>query len=142
MAITYNKFNAFVQDLGRKVHNLNSDSIKIALSNTAPSAANTVLADITEIAGTNGYTAGGVALTSTSFTQTSGTAKLAATSPSPSWTASGGAMGAFRYIIIYNATASGSPLIAYWDRGASLTLNSGDTYTPTVDATNGVFTLA
>lgn len=39
---SYNKFNQFVEDLGRKVHNLNADTLKIALSNSAPSASNAV----------------------------------------------------------------------------------------------------
>lgn len=56
---TFNKFNAFVQDLTRKVHNLNSDTLKILLTNVAPVATNAVKADLTEIAAGNGYTAGG-----------------------------------------------------------------------------------
>jgi hypothetical protein len=56
---TFNKFNQFVQDLATKVHNLNSDTIKVMLSNTAPVATNSVKANITEITAANGYPAGG-----------------------------------------------------------------------------------
>ena len=42
------KFNIFVQDVGRKVHNLNTDTLKIMLTNTAPVATNAVDGDITE----------------------------------------------------------------------------------------------
>ena len=51
---TFNKFNQFVEDLAKKVHNLNSDTLKVALSNTAPVAANAVFADITEISEPDG----------------------------------------------------------------------------------------
>jgi hypothetical protein len=45
----YNKFNSFVEALAEKVHNLGSDTLKIALTNTAPVAGNTQLSNITEI---------------------------------------------------------------------------------------------
>ncbi len=145
----YVKFQIFVQDRNRKVHNLNSDSLKLLLTNTAPNVADTVVDTTTtppqlkstssanEIAAGNGYTAGGAALTGTSNTQTSGTAKQAGTFPS--WTASGGTIGPFRYIVLYNNTGGTSatrPVIAYWDRGTSLTLQDGDSFVPSpADAT-------
>jgi hypothetical protein len=49
----YNKFNSFVEALAEKVHNLGSDTLKIALTNTAPVAGNTQLSNITEISYTN-----------------------------------------------------------------------------------------
>ena len=54
---SFNKFNPFVEALAEKVHNLGSDTLKVMLSNTAPSASNAVKADITEISAGNGYTA-------------------------------------------------------------------------------------
>ena len=59
---SFNKFNAFVADVANKVHNLGADTLKIMLSNTAPSASNAVKTDITEIAAGGDYTAGGGAL--------------------------------------------------------------------------------
>jgi hypothetical protein len=112
----FNKFNAFVQDLGRKVHNLNSDVLKVVLSNTAVLATNAVLADITQIAAANGYSAGGTTMTGTSFTQTGGVAKLAGSNVV--FTASGGSMGPLRYAVLYNSTAAGGPLIGWWDYGS------------------------
>jgi hypothetical protein len=50
---TFQKFNSFVEALAEKVHNLGSDQIVVALTNSAPSAANTVLANITQISYTN-----------------------------------------------------------------------------------------
>src|ERR1700720_2827204 len=54
----FNKFNAFVADVANKVHNLGSDTLKVMLSNTLPTSANAVKADITEISAGNGYSAG------------------------------------------------------------------------------------
>ena len=121
---TWSKFNIFIQDLGRKVHNLHTDSLKLMLTNVAPSAANTVKSDITEIAAGNGYVAGGLAISGTSWTQTSGTAPLTATDAT--LTASGGSIGPFRYAVVYNDTSASDSLIAYADRGSSVTLNNGD----------------
>lgn len=50
---TFNKFNAFVEHLAEKVHNLGSDALTVALTNSAPLATNSVLADLTQIAYTN-----------------------------------------------------------------------------------------
>ena len=69
----YNKFNTFVADVNNKVHNFGSDTFKVILTNVAPVAANAVKADITEIAGGNGYAAGGASLTLVSSAQVAGT---------------------------------------------------------------------
>jgi len=70
------KFDQFVEDLGKKVHDLSADDLKIGLSDVAPSASNTVWANITEITPGNGYTAGGSSLSITSYSQTAGLAIL------------------------------------------------------------------
>jgi hypothetical protein len=49
-----------------------------------------------------------------------------------------GAMGPFRYAVLYNDTAASDELIGYWDYGSSITLASGDTFTVDYDATTGV----
>src|SRR6266446_5629806 len=95
----FNKFNQFVEDLAKKVHNLNSDTLKVMLSNVAPVATNAVKADITEIAAGNGYSAGGNTLTFTSGAQTSGIYKLVLADSV--FTASGGSIATFRYVVIY-----------------------------------------
>lgn len=59
----FNKFNAFVEAVAEKVHNLGADTLKVMLTNVAPVATNSVKADLTEIAAGNGYTAGGTAAT-------------------------------------------------------------------------------
>lgn len=138
MSVAFHKFNAFVQDVGRKVHNLNSDTLKIMLTNTAPVATNAVLADLTEITAQNGYTAGGTASAGTAYSQSSGTATLSG--GNVTFTGSGGSFGPFRYAVIYNSTASGGPLIGWWDYGSSISVNDGDTFT--VNLAANILTLA
>jgi len=136
---TFNKFNSFVEAVAEKVHNLGSDTLKVALTNSAPSASNTVLANITQVSGANGYTTGGGTATTSSSSQTAGTYKLVLADVS--WTASGGSIGPFQYAVLYNDTATNDELIGWWDYGAAVTLTNGNTFTVDFDATNGVLTI-
>jgi hypothetical protein len=126
---SFNKFQIFVQDVGNGKHSLGSDTLKIMLSNTTPVATNAVLGDLTEITAQNGYSAGGTAVGSNAYSQSSGTAKL--TGNAVVFTASGGSIGPFRYACLYNATQTSPnhPLIGWWDYGSSITLNNGETFT-------------
>lgn len=121
--------------MAEKGHNLGSDTLKVALTNSAPVNTNTVLANITQISNGNGYTTGGTAATISSSAQTSGTYKLVLADVV--FTATG-SMGPFRYVVLYNDTATNDELIGWWDYGSSLTLASGETFTVDFDATNGV----
>ena len=134
-----NKFNSFVEALAEKVHNLGSDTLKVMLTNSAPAASNTVKADITEISAGNGYAAGGTAATISSSAQTSGTYKL--TLADVVFTASGGSIGPFRYVVLYNDTATNDELIGYFDYGSSISLAAGETFTVDFDASTGVLTI-
>jgi len=136
---TFNKFNSFVEALAEKVHNLQSDVLKVALTNTAPSASNTVLADITQIAAGNGYIASGAQATQASSAQTAGTYKLVLNDVT--FTASGGSLGTFRYAVLYNDTATNDELIGFWDYGTTLSITNGNSFIVDFDATNGVLTL-
>lgn len=138
----FNKFNSFVEDLAEKVHNLGADTLKVALTNTAPVNTNTILADITQIANGNGYTTGGTAVTISSSAQTSGTYKLVLADVV--FTASGGSIGPFRYAVLYNDTPTSpvDPLIGWWDYGSAVTLADFDTFTVDMDPTAGVLTIA
>lgn len=136
---TFNKFNSFVEALAEKVHNLGTDTLKIALTNSAPLATNTVLANITQITAANGYTAGGNTASITSSSQTSGTYKLVL--GDVTFTASGGAMAAFRYAVLYNDTATNDELIGWYDYGSSVTLADTETFTIDYDPTNGALTI-
>jgi hypothetical protein len=135
----FNKFNCFVEDQAEKVHNLGADALKILLTNTAPVATNTVKANLTEIAAGNGYSAGGTAITITSSAQASGTYKLVGNDVV--FTATG-AVGPFRYAVLYNSTPAAGPLIGWWDYGSSISLASGETFTVDLDQTGGILTVA
>lgn len=134
---SYTKFNPFVENLAEKVFNLGSDTLKVALTNSAPSASNGTLSQITEISYTN---LSSRTLTVTGSVQTSGTYKL--TISDLVLTASGGTVGPFQYIVIYDDTASNDELIAYYDYGSALTLNDSDTLTLDFDGTNGFLQIA
>ena len=122
---TFNRFDCFTQDVGRGVHNLHADTLKVLLTNTAPSASNSVKADVTEISAGNGYTAGGYTLANKTFAQTAGVAKLLADDVTVA--ASGGTMGTWRYAVLYNDTPTSplKPLIGWWDYGSAVSLASG-----------------
>lgn len=137
---TYNKFNSFVEALAEKSHNLGADTLKVMLTNSAPTSSNSVKADLTDISAGNGYTAGGTAAAISSSAQTSGTYKLVLADVV--FTASGGSIGPFRYAVLYNDTATNDELIGYWDYGSSITLANTETFTVDFDASNGVLTIA
>lgn len=99
---TYNKIQVFVENIAEKVHDLGADTLKVALTNTAPVATNTIFANLTEISAGNGYTAGGTAATISDSSHTTGTYKL--TLADVVFTASGGSIGPFRYVALYNDT--------------------------------------
>jgi hypothetical protein len=135
---SFNKFNCFAQDVGRGLHDLNGNTLKVLLTNTPPVATNAVQSDIAEIAGSTGYTAGGGTVGSNSYAQTAGVGLL--TGASVVWTASG-TMGPFRYAVLYNYTASGKNLIGWWDYGSAITLTSTQTFTVAFDLTAGILSL-
>lgn len=129
-------FESFTEALAEKVHNLGADTLKIALTNSAPSAAYTQLSQITQISNGNGYTTGGTQATLVSSTQTSGAYKLVLNDVT--FTASVGQMGPFRYYVLYNDTATNDELICYWDYGSSITLDPNSTFTVDFNGTTGV----
>ena len=127
----FNKFNQFAEDLGDGVHNLQAagDTLRVYLSNAAPSAsADLVKTDLAEIAAGNGYTAGGEDVAN-DYTESVGVGTLVGTDVVI--TASGGTIGPFRYVVLYNdtPTSPADPLIGWWDYGSSITLNDGETFT-------------
>jgi hypothetical protein len=137
---TFNKFNSFVEALSEKVHNLGADTLTVALTNTLPVNTNTVLADITQIAYTNiqdGATTGRD-LAGVTSAQTSGTYKLDANDLVLTAT---GTVPTFRYVVLFNQSATNDELIGWYDYGAAVDLLNGETFTITWDAA-GILTLA
>ena len=122
---TWTKQNVFPLDLASAVHNLGTDALKVALTNTAPTAADDTLSDIAQIAGTGGYAPATVTVTSSA--QSGGTYSLVV--GAITWTASGADFAPFRYLVLYNDTPGSKPLIAYIDYGTPYTLPSGQPFT-------------
>jgi hypothetical protein len=137
---TYTKFQVTTKDLVNGAHNFGSNTFKAMLTNTAPTSANAVKADITDITAATGYAAGGPAVTMAVSTA-SGVAKVTATNVTIT---AGATVGPFRYVVIYNDTQASpaKPLVCFFDYGSAVTLNSGDTFTISFDGTNGLFTIA
>ena len=130
---TYNKFNAWAETMVEAA-NLASDQFVIALTNSAPSASNSVLADITQISYTN-LSSRNVSTTSSS--QASGTYTLVLADLV--MTASG-SVGPFRYVVLYDDTVASDPLVGWWDYGSSITMANTETFT--VDFTGAAITLS
>ena len=145
MAITTAMCNSFKQELLGGVHDLDTDSLKIALIKASPSgtygAATTNYSDVTgnsdEASGTN-YTAGGQALDSASISLSGSTAFVDfADEVFSNLTIS--ADGA----IIYN-TSQSNKAIAVFDFGSTVSSTSGD-FTivfPTADSSNAVIRIS
>ncbi len=138
----FQKFNKFLEALAEKKHDLSSDQLVFALTNTAPTAAT----DTGFLPGSahpppaaaNGYTTGGHNATIASSTESGGTYTLACTTDVVI-TATAGGIGPFRYVLLYNGTSTDDQLIGYWDYGSSITLADGETFT--IDVTNSLLTI-
>lgn len=136
---TYNKIQDYVEQLNKAKHDWSSHTFKALLTNSAPVATNTIAANLTDISAGNGYSAGGMTLDSVTLTETTGTAKV--TIADEVLTASGGTIGPFRYVAIYNdtQTSPADALVAWYDYGSSITLADGESFTIDFDATNGLW---
>lgn len=139
---SFYKFNQFVEDIGKVLHNLatGGDSIMILLTNTVPNVGDTVVDTTTgtctvksvsnaaEIAAASGYTKGGSQVTGQQYIQTSGTGKFYGVKVH--WVA-GASIGPFRYAVVYNnskGTTSTRPVIGWFDYGVAVTLGVGETF--------------
>jgi hypothetical protein len=126
---TFNKVNDWVEYFTEAV-NAGSDQFVVALSNTAPASetsnpasdGNGVIANVTQVSYTNCSSRN---VTTASSAQTSGTQNISLTDLT--LTASGGTVGPFRYVYLYDDTVAGDPIVGYWDYGSSITLNDTET---------------
>lgn len=139
---SFNKFQQFVEDLAKGVHNFTSDStcsvtVALCAAANAPVATNSVLGDLTQVSYTN---LSSRVVTGVTAEHTTGTVTFSANDLV--LTASGGAVATFRYVVLYNddPTSPADPLIGWYDYGSNVTLADGETFT--VDFTGGFGTLA
>ena len=137
---TFTLCHEFIFSLGGSDIDLDSNTFKAVLTNTAPTAAgSTVLTDITQIANGNGYTTGGATLASVTWAETgAGTGIWQWTSADFSWTASGGSIATFRYVVIYDDTSASDKLVGFLDYGSALDITVGNSFTVDVGA-SGIF---
>jgi hypothetical protein len=133
---TFQVVDEFVKNLSDKLIDMNSDTFKAVITNTAPTkAGSALLADLTEIASTGGYAA--VTITTPTFTETAaGSGIWEFDCDAFAWTATGAAFATARYIAIYSDTSTGDCLIGFADLG-SFTLAEDATLTVT-PGSNGV----
>jgi hypothetical protein len=131
---TYTKYNFFIERFcNMEIDYFGTTHQYFAVIHTdAPDTVNDDdLVDLTQIAGSNGYTTGGSNIT---FNSTRTTTTVTATAVDVVWTASGGNLGASttgRYVSYYNTTHASDALVASWDYGATFTI--ADTETLTLD---------
>ena len=133
----FNKVNQFVEDVAHGVHDLATDTITVALCNTAPTGADAVLADLAEVSYAD---CSSRVVTTTSSSETGGLYKLVLTDLTLT---SSGTVGPFRYVVLYNdtPTSPADPLVGYYDYGSSITLNNTETLEIDFDAANGALTI-
>jgi hypothetical protein len=136
--IPFRRFHQFNEDVFNGKHDLSADTIKAMLVTAVPDfETDSVKADLTELGAGNGYTAGGVTLTGVSSVQTAGT--YCFKSNDISWTASGGDIGTFRAVVIYNDTSAGDLLIGAYVFATIQGIPNGDPWVLNVNQTNGYF---
>ena len=130
------KFNSFTEAVAEKVHNLGADVLEVALTNTLPVNTNTQLSNITQITYTN---LNARTVTVSGSAQTAGVYKLSITDKT--LTSTGGSTGPFRYVVLFNQTATNDELIGWYDYGSSITLGDGELLLLNFDDANGVLTI-
>jgi hypothetical protein len=145
LAVTAHTYTKLALSMGSKKIDFTADTFKVMLLSayTVGSTQDTAqfVSDVTgvgtEASGT-GYTAGGVALVSPTYTA-SGHVYTFTTSTNPSWTSS---TISAAYALFYDSTpgtASTNPVICYWDFGGTSSSSSG-TYTLTLSG-SGIVTI-
>lgn len=130
---TFNKYTDFVTQLGLEQHNLNTDTIKVALFTPSytPSASHTDYSALTgEVANGNGYTTGGE---DANMAWSGGTA----TGTDIVWTATG-TVSNIKHAVLYNSTSG--KLIGYWTSASTVNLATGETFT--CDFGANIFTIS
>lgn len=125
----FNKFEDFINQLGQGTHLLHAagHELDVYLSNATPSASlDNIKTDLAEITTGNGYS--GPVDTQQDYTETAGTGSCTA-GVDITWTASGGAINQFQYVVLFNQTAASDNLIGWWPLAAAVDLADGESFT-------------
>jgi len=151
VAMTYTKANDWILNAMNGTVDIDGDTFRIALSNTAPASeasnplndGNGVLANVTQISYTNYSDTLTVdrQLQGITSTRSSGVYTLDSTVDF-TITASGGTLATFRYIYLYDdtSTAPADPIVCVWDYGSPVALASGDSLALSFNA-SGILTI-
>ena len=136
---TYVKFQKFVEDMAKGVHQLHAagHTLKAYLTNTAPNVStHTVKTDLAGITEQHGYEPKDI---NNDFSRTGGVVTV--TAVDIVLTATGGTFGPFQYVVVYNDTPTSpiDPLICYWNIGSETTCEIGDIFT--IDFGSSLFTM-
>ena len=127
--VTFNKFQDFIEQLGKGVHQLHAagHQFKVFLTNEQPLVGDTMKADMVEITIENGYT--GPLDIENDYTESGGVGTMIAVDKD--WTALAGGFGPFQFVVVYNedATSPADALFAWWDYGSSISCNEGEKFT-------------
>ena len=144
MSVPFNKFQDFVEQVGKGVHQLHAagHTLKIMLTDELPLASDTIKGDMAEISGTsNGYTAGGYDVQN-DYAEAGGVGTLTGVDFVITQ-AGANAIGPFRYAVLFNDSVASpvKPLVGWWDYGAECTLAAASGETLTVDFGASILTL-
>lgn len=125
--------------LAEGIHNLSTGALKVALcaAANAPVITDSELGDLTAVSLTN---LADDTLTTTSSGLDSTTYELVIADKV--LTASGGSVGPFRYVVVYDDTATSDELIGFVDYGSDLTLADGETLTLNFDDAAGLLQIS
>lgn len=138
----FNAVNTFRQHLAQGVHNFDSDTFKVALTNVAPDAADVLLSDITQIASGGGYTSGGYTLDNFAVVPSGANVKI--TVDEETVTATAGGIATFRYLVIYNSTPTSpvNPIVGWIDQGEARAFLEDEQFRIRFDAALGAISIA
>jgi hypothetical protein len=135
MAITVYKPNHAYYMIATGGIVLSTDTIKAILLNTSFTPdidTHATLSDITsnQLATGNGYTQDDKTLSTPTVTENDTDNKAYVAFDDITWTASGGDIGAFRFMALYSATSSDDTVLAIIDIGEDKTITSGNSWQP------------
>ena len=133
MQALYTPFDKFIEAVAEGHHNLGSDEFYIALTNTLPDVATDSVYDPGGAhpppAADAGYPTGGISIgTNETPTQSGGVYTISPNGAPVVFLASGGSIGPFRYVIVFNKTSPTSLLVGYFDYLINITLPEAGTF--------------